>query len=225
MMGNEEKAIVDHPIDVNAVQKQLSEVREQLNNANTDISDIKQRVEEIDRNIKLERYQEKVNAFLLNNDRDWQLRIVKANLIISTAYYPCITYIKNGEFYHIKIKHQHSEEERALKVETNIREIRKNKFLIELICYSGSAKPSSTYYRYIVYDAEKHQAEEMKDPLSVLTDLRVYLNQLGYPLPKRYLRKIQNRAPFNFTDSAPTRRDCWSVREYMDEGNLEEAKP
>lgn len=208
------------------IQEQLVDVKEQLKNTNADVSDIKQRVEEIDRNIKLEKYQEKVNTFLLNNYRDWQLRIIKADLVRSMAYYPCITYIKDGEFHHIKIKHQYGGEECALNIETNIREYKPKQFLIELVCKTGHDTLGPAYhYRYIVYNSETHEAEEMINPLKALIDLKIYLDQLGYPLPKRYLKKIRNLTPFNFVNSAPARRDYWNIKDYINERDLEGPRP
>ena len=139
------------------------------------------------------------------------------------SYYPCITYIKDGNFHHIKIKAQYTEEETAFEIRVNIRRYKLNQFLIELDTNKGHDYIGKNFYinRYIVYNSSTHQAEEIVDPLKALIDLKPYLEQLGYPIPKRYLRKIKNGTPFNWLNSAPVTREYWDVNNYMDENDLE----
>ena len=205
----------------NIYQEQLDSIKEQLENTNVDVSAIKEKVEEIDKNIKLEKYKAQINDFLNKYPKGWQLRIIKANDVKSMSYYPCITYIKDGSFHHILIRHEHSEEESSFKIVVKIREYKTNQFLIELICKENDVILSPIYHRYIIYNAETYKAEEIDDPLKTLIDLNPYLNQLGYPLPKRYLKKIKYCTPFNWKNASAAGVYYWDVNDYMDFSNLE----
>lgn len=206
---------------VDTYQEQLNNIKEQLENTNIDISTIKEKVEEIDKNIKLEKYKAQVNDFLKKYPKGWQLRIIKANDVKSMSYYPCITYIKDGSFHHILIRHKYSEEEISFKIAVKIREYKTNQFLIELICKESDVILSPICHRYIIYNAETHKAEEIDNPLETLIDLNPYLDQLGYPLPKRYLKKIKYCTPFNWKNASAASVYYWDVDTYMNYKDLE----
>ena len=203
---------------VDTYQEQLNNIKEQLENTNVDVSAIKEKVEEIDKNIKLEKYKAQVNDFLNKYPKGWQLRIIKANDVKSMSYYPCITYIKDGSFHHILIRHEHSEEESSFKIVVKIREYKTNQFLIELICKENYFFLS---HRYIIYNAENYKAEEIDNPFKSLMGLKPYLDQLGYPFPERYLKKIKNCTPFNWKNSSAASVHYWDVDTYMNYKDLE----
>lgn len=205
----------------NIYQEQIDSIKEELKNTNVNVSDIKEKIEEIDKCIKLEKYKTQVNNFLKEHPEGWRLRIIKANDVKSMSYYPCITYIKDGSFHHILIRHEHSEEESSFKIAVKIREYKTNQFLIELICKESDVILSPIRHRYIIYNAETYKAEEIDDPLKTLIDLNPYLNQLGYPLPKRYLKKIKCCTPFNWKNASAASVYYWDVSDYMDFSNLE----
>lgn len=206
---------------INVHQEQLNSIKEELKNTNINVSDIKEKVEEIDKGIKLEKYKTQVNKFLKEHPEGWQLRIIRENSIKSTGYYPCITYIRDGNFRHILIKQDYTGEENSSKIAVKIREYKTNQFLIELICRNDDFILSPIYHRYIIYNVETYKAEEIDDPLKTLIDLNPYLNQLGYPLPKRYLKKIKYCTPFNWKNASAASVYYWDVSDYMDFSNLE----
>ena len=206
---------------VNTYQEQLDSIKEQLENTNVDVSAIKEKVEEIDKNIKLEKYKAQVDNFLKKYPKGWQLRIIKANDVKSMSYYPCITYIKDGSFHHILIRHEHSEEESSFKIVVKIREYKTNQFLIELICKENDVILSPIRHRYIICNAETYKAEEIDNPLKSLMGLKPYLDQLGHPFPERYLKKIKNCTPFNWKNSSAASVHYWDVDTYMNYKDLE----
>lgn len=210
---------IDTTIDI--YQEQLNNIKEQLKNTNINVSDVKEKIEEIDKNIKLEKYRTQVKNFLKKYPKGWQLRIIKENSIKSTEYYPCITYIRDGNFHHILIKQEYTGEENAFKIASKIREYKANQFLIELICRESDVILSPIYHRYIIYNAEAYKAKEIDSPLKTLMGLKSYLDQLGYPLPKRYLKKIKCCTPFNWKNSSVSLVEYWDIDNYMNYSDLE----
>lgn len=202
------------------IDEQLKAIIERLDNTDYNVSEIKEKVEELIENIDSDKYKEKVESFLKDYPNRWCFRIVRPSnhYFTNTAWIPCITYVDdNYKFQHIVWKDMVRVN---YGLEVTIRKYSGDEALIR-ICN----KPSSGINRippiYITYNETTHKAEIIKDPKQQVMDISVMLTAIGFPLPKRYYNKLKNNKPFNFQHAQPMRRFIVSCNDYMNESCLE----
>ena len=77
------------------IDEQLKVIIERLDSTDCNVSEIKEKVEELVDNLDSIKYKEKVEAFLEDYPNRWCFRIVRPSnhYFTSTAWIPCITYL------------------------------------------------------------------------------------------------------------------------------------
>lgn len=145
------------------IDEQLKTIIKRLDNTDYNVSEIKEKVEELIENIDSDKYKEKVESFLKDYPNRWCFRIVRPSnhYYTNTAWIPCITYVDdNDKFQHIVWKDMVRVN---YGLEVTIRKYSGNEALIR-ICN----KPSSGFNRihpiYITYNETSHKAEMIEDP-------------------------------------------------------------
>lgn len=203
------------------IDEQLKAIIKRLDNTDYNVSEIKEKVEELIENIDSDRYEEKVESFLKDYPNRWCFRIVRPSEFYykNTAWIPCITYVDdNDKFQHIVWKDMVRVN---YGLEVTIRKYSGDEALIR-ICN----KPSSGFNRippiYITYNEKSHKAEMVEDPKQQVMGISAMLTAIGFPLPKRYYNKLKNNKPFNFQHAQPMRRFIVSCDEFLNESCLEE---
>lgn len=198
---------------------ELKNIKSELNKTNCNVEEIKDKVDDLIAENKRVKQLEQIENFRKqpNNtsQKDWMFRIIKRDIRSNTSYYPCITYIANGEFTHLVFKDYLRQ---AISVDIIIRYYSSSDVLIELVENPETLHPT---FRFFTYNEKTHKTEEIKDPRDKVKEVGIFLSSMGYPLPKRYVKKLKGK-PFNYMYAEPNIGYYIDHEYYMKESDLEE---
>ena len=90
--------------------------------------------------------------------------------------------------------------------------------LIELI---ENPKTLHSTFRFFTYNEKTHKTAEIKDPRIEIKEIGVLLSSMGFPLPKRYVKKLKGK-PFNYMYAEPNFGYYINQEHYIKDSELEE---
>ena len=202
----------------NIITDELEKIKAKLNENDCNIEEVKYEVKKLIAENNRQKQLEQIEKFRKQPDntvsKDWMFRIVK-DAYKDTYYYPCITYINNNQFTHLTFKDYLRQ---AISVDIIIRYYSSSDVLIELIENPETLHPT---FRFFTYNEKTHKAAEIEDPRIKIKEIGIFLSSMGYPLPKRYVKKLKGK-PFNYMYAEPNIGYHINQEHYMKESELEE---
>ena len=197
---------------------ELESIKSELSKTNCNVEEIKDKVDHLILEDRRKKQLEQVEKFRKHPDnilnKDWMFRIVK-DTCKDTYYYPCITYIENNKFTHLTFKDCLKQ---AISIDIIIRYYSSSDVLIELI---ENPKTLHSTFRFFTYNEKTHKTAEIKDPRIEIKEIGVLLSSMGFPLPKRYVKKLKGK-PFNYMYAEPNFGYYINQEHYIKDSELEE---
>lgn len=183
-MGNKVKNNNNDGININNVLERFSE----------DISHLWTHVEKMENELQEKSHKLNINAIKNSKynplHKDWVFRIIKETDSF-TKYFPCISYIEDNKINHIRF---------------DVGRMFVRNFIVIASYYSSSDilieviekfDDMHSEFRFFMYNEKSHMAEEIEDPRVQAKRIGTLLSVMGYPLPKRYNKKLYG-VPFNY---------------------------
>lgn len=81
-------------------------------------------------------------------------------------------------------------------------------------------KQEADCFSYQHFTEKTHKAVEIKDPRIEIKEIGILLSSMGYPLPKRYVKKLKGK-PFNYIHAEPNIGYHINHEHYMKDSELE----
>lgn len=200
------------------ITNELEKIKAKLNKNDCNIEEVKYEVKKLIAENNRQKQLEQIEKFRKQPDntanKDWMFRIVK-DVYKDTYYYPCITYINNNQFTHLTFKDYLRQ---AINIDIIVRYYSSSDVLIELIENPETLHPT---FRFFTYNEKTHKTAEIEDPRTKIKEIGIFLSSMGYPLPKRYVKKLKGK-PFNYMYAESNIGYYINQEHYMKESELEE---